>query len=620
MKIKTNIGDFLQCGTRMEKDHAVITFEVTTNSPVSIEIYDKHTLEKTGEAVLDNRYRIGRLFSAEIYGIDFANSGYMLCRDGRCEPDSYAPVLYGREIWRDEKRPERGYKVLSGFPSTGFDWKKDEHPFIPPEDMVMYKLHLRGYTMKHGLKEESRGNYRGVMQRLSELKSMGFTTLEFLPLYEFEEFRYRMKSEMIPGKRMQLIPDKPYGINYWGYGPAYYFAPKSSYFGGENADIHLKEMVRKIHAEGMEIIPVFSFAPECSDNYIIDCLNYWVREYHVDGAHLVGMGLPVERIAEEPHLGRAKIFYDQYPAEVLAREKKYGQKHLFQYDGGLMYPIRRLQNHMDGSIIELANTMKRQAESYSYVNYAANNNGFTLYDVFSYSEKHNMENGEDNTDGENYNLSHNYGQEGETKNKVILQNRMKNVRMALATVFLSQGIPLVLSGDEVLNTQEGNNNAYCQDNETGWVTFSRKKRNLALRQYIKDLIAFRKEHTVISNPRPMEMTDYRHMGAPDLSYHGREPWTMWLSDDKKSIGILFFSRYARNENEEDVMLCFNYYFGDDSFALPKLPGKRKWYYVTNTGEDTFLPEEEPLKNQTIIRVPGGTLTILVGKLPEKQKK
>jgi glycogen operon protein len=264
---------------------------------------------------------------------------------------------------------------------------------------------------------------------------------------------------------------------------------------------------------------------------------------------------------------------------------------------------------MDGSIIEFANMMKRQNEAYGFVNYAANNNGFTLRDVYSYSEKHNDSNGEENRDGDNYNFSHNYGQEGETKSKAIQNIRITHIRTALTTVLTGQGIPLLLAGDEAGNSQQGNNNAYCQDNELAWTEFSRQKRFRELRKFTKNMIAFRKEHKVLSLPKPMEMSDYKHKGIPDLSYHGKEPWTMWLSDDMKSIGILYDGAYAGEES--DVMLLFNFYFGEDSFALPKLNGRRKWYEIMNTTDGEF--KSVLLKNQKEQIVPGGSVTILVGK-------
>ena len=208
--------------------------------------------------------------------------------------------------------------------------------------------------------------------------------------------------------------------------------------------------------------------------------------------------------------------------------------------------------------------MKRQHSAYSFVNFAAQTaNGFSLWDVYTYSEKHNEANGEDNTDGNNYNFSHNYGVEGETNSRTVLNFRFRHVRSALAAAILGQSVPMICAGDEIGNTQFGNNNAYCQDNETGWVTFSRKAANKKLKEYTRDLIAFRKAHKILAYPEPMQMTDHKHKGMPDLSYHGKEPWIMWLSDNMRSIGMFYNGDYGINGKEEDVMLLFNFYFQEE---------------------------------------------------------
>jgi glycogen operon protein len=170
-----------------------------------------------------------------------------------------------------------------------------------------------------------------------------------------------------------------------------------------------------------------------------------------------------------------------------------------------------------------------------------------------------------------------------------------------------------LSGDEVINSQSGNNNPYCQDNEIGWVNFSNKKSAVKFREYVKAIIRFRKEHDILTKDTPMALNDYKHVGIPDLSYHGREPWIMGIGAEKKAIGIYYSGQYSKTKNKEDVMLLYNFYYDSEEFAAPKLSGKKKWYYVTNTADDTFLPADEPLKDQTKVIVPGGTVTILVGK-------
>lgn len=613
MDLKLKLGKFDRFGAVNIAEGIQFTFSVSTLIEPAILLFDIEKKKMCEKILLGEEYRRGLVYSVIVSGIDAEKYCYLLERDGSVAVDEYAYTIIGREKWNNTKRFEEDYRVYGGFSSKKYNWK-NENKYIAPDDMVIYKLHLRGYTMQQGLAESSTGTYRGIIRRLSEIRDFGITTIEFQPIYEFEDLRYKSESIINKSGQLEVKNSESFGVNFWGYGKGNYFAPKASYFGGENVCNHAKEMIDAIHGKDMEIIMEMSFAEECTDDFIIACLRFWVSEYHVDGFHLVGMGLPIERIVSDRFLAATKIFYDHFPYDLLEKEKTSAYKHLFVYDDAFIYPLRKLQNHMEGSIIEFANIMKRQHSAYSFVNFAAQTaNGFSLWDVYTYSEKHNEANGEDNTDGNNYNFSHNYGVEGETNSRTVLNFRFRHVRSALAAAILSQSVPMICAGDEIGNTQFGNNNAYCQDNETGWVTFSRKAANKKLKEYTRDLIAFRKAHKILAYPEPMQMTDHKHKGMPDLSYHGKEPWIMWLSDNMRSIGMFYNGDYGINGKEEDVMLLFNFYFQEEPFTLPSLNDDKKWYFVTNTSDEVFINEKEPLCNQKLLMVPGGSLTILVGK-------
>ncbi len=611
MKKNTRVGDFQTFGVTVDHNGgAMFTFEVQTRELPQILLFDRTTKALVATIDLSEDHAFGRVYSIYVEGYSWERLCYLLKRDGDVVVDPYAPVTVGRETWMDEERISDGYRIYGGFPSRDFHWKsKNVH--IRPNDMVIYKLHLRGFTMANGLSATKRGNYRGIIAKLPYLKDLGVTSVEFLPLYDFEEIRYQYHYELNEDRKTVKVAEEPIGTNYWGYGAANYFAPKASYFGGKNPDVHMKEMVDAIHEAGMEIIMEISYVTETSKDVIVDNLIYWIREYHIDGFHLLGMDLPIKRIVNNAFLGSVKIFYDQFPMDLLLAENE--PKHLFVTNDEFIYPLRRLQNHFDGNVAELSNYMRRQGDGYGFINYAASNTGFTLWDAYSYGEKHNEGNGEDNADGNNYNCSHNRGCEGESANRLINQARITAMRTAFACIFLSQGVPMIYAGDEIANTQSGNNNPYCQDNEIGWTLFSRRKLPKQLREYVRQLIAFRRTHTVVSSTTPMRMTDYWHSGMPDLSYHGREPWIMGIGEEKKALGILYNGYYTESREEEDVMVCLNFYFGEETFALPRLLNDRRWYLVSNTGMTEWLPEEEPLANQASIVVPGGTISILVGK-------
>jgi len=615
--MKITIGDFKEFGAIINDKKATFTFAVSTMEPCKVHLFDDRTKKEVQVIDVPTSYRKGLVYSVCVSGISFEHLCYLIERDGELTMDEYARVVVGREKWMDESRFEHDYRVYGGFLHAMDDWDV-EHEEIAPEDVILYKLHMRGFTMEHGVSASRKGNFRGFLQRLDELCDMGVNTLEFMPLYEFEEVRYHSHLAVGENQKTYTVYHKPYGTNYWGYGPGCYFAPKSSYFGGPTADLNMKEMIREIHSRGMEIIMEISFEEYTPEDNVVDALLFWFKEYHVDGFHLLGANLPMERICRNPYLGTAKLFYNNFPQHLLYEDD--GPKHLFVYDDQFLYPMRRLQNHMDGSVSEFTNLMRRQGEHFGFVNYAACNTGFTLWDVYSYGEKHNDLNGEDNTDGNNYNCSNNHGFEGESNNRVINKVRLTCVRTALATVLFSQGIPMIMSGDEILNSQRGNNNPYCQDNSIGWVNFNHKKLPKEMREYVKHLIAFRKTHTTLASPLPMHFTDYKHLGMPDISYHGREPWIMGIGAEKKAIGILYNGLYGENGQEEDVMLCFNFYYGEETFALPKLTEKRQWHLVSNTSTGEWDDASPALQNQSAIIVSGGSLSILVGRPAPETKK
>ncbi len=612
MKKQITIGHFTRFGAIIKDNIAEFTFETKTDQRAFILLYDRHSKKQTARIAVPEDYSIGRVYSIRISGYSWERLCYLLEKDGDICMDEYACSVVGRETWMDESRSKSNYRVYGGFCLGEYTWKETRKAILP-QDMVLYKLHLRGITMQNGLGTGKRGNYKGIIQKLPQWKELGITSLEFLPIYDFEEIKYQFHYKLDENRKTMMVAEDPIGTNFWGYGKADYFAPKASYFGARDADIHMKQMVEAIHNAGMEIIMEMSFVPGIKEDRIINCLRYWVMEYHIDGFHLLGMGLPVEQIAEDAFLGKTKIFYDNFPEEVLMSQSQ--PAHLFVTNDEFIYPLRKLQNHLDGSIAELSNYLRRQGNGYSFVNYAASNTGFTLWDAYSYGEKHNDGNGEDNCDGSNYNCSHNYGCEGQTANRIINRNRMTAVRTALCAVFTAQGVPMIMAGDEAGNTQSGNNNPYCQDNEVGWVTYSRRKLPKELAKYVANLIKFRREHSILSNPLPMKMNDYKHTGMPDLSYHGRQPWIMGIGEEKKALGILYNSAYGRDPEEEDVMVCFNFYYGEESFALPRLRQNRKWYFVTNSGLNEWMPDEEPMQDQGYCAVPGGTITILIGKEP-----
>lgn len=612
-------GDFSEFGTRVDGKRCTFTFSVKTDSVPAIILYDAATKKELISFDIPYSMRLGHVYSVTIEGFDFSKLFYSIKTDEKQTLDIYARRIIGREKWNDVERFEKGYEVFSGFSANTYEWKH-ESPLIPPEELILYKLHMRGFTMKFPkIPASHRGNYKGLMDTLPYLKDFGFNAIELMPVYEFEDIRFRSHLAMDKEGNTVTVHEEPYGVNYWGYGDGNYFAPKASYFGGaDDPAYHMKELVDLVHSLSMKLILEFSFVNRPIDDVILDALIYWVKEYRVDGFHLLGDGLPIKRITENPYLNGTMIIYNNFPFDVLMNERPQN-KHLFVTDDAFQYPLRRLQNHMDGNAAEFSDILRRQEKGYSYINYAASNTGMTLYDAYCFGEKHNEANGESNRDGNNYNASSNQGFEGETKNRVANRIRRTAVRTALLSVMTGSSVPMIFAGDASLNSQSGNNNPYCQDNPLGWTDYGKKKISYEMRDYLKKLIAFRKKHTVLSRKEPFRFSDYLHVGLPDISYHGREPWIMGIGNEKKALGILFAGAYGRSE-EDDVMLLFNFYYGEETFALPVLPESRKWMFVNNTGDPdfTFYEEGVLLEDQKSTIVKGGTATILIGKKEDNE--
>lgn len=601
-------GDFGLFGARCTDDSIIFTYATQTNTKTYINIYDNKTYRLIDTIDITKQYRLGRVCSVEVFGLCASDICYLIYRDGRETMDEYATKIVGRNIWDDKTRSDNDYKVYAAIACDNYTFNYDKVS-IAPKDMIIYKLHMRGYTMQHHLNRWDKGNYKGLIKCLDEIADLGITSIEFQPIYEFEEIALKESSVVDEHYQTTNIITDTGKINYWGYNNGHYFAPKASYFGGDNASSNMKYMVDEIHRRGLEVIMEIAYDERVDLDVMVSSLIFWVREYRIDGIHILGNNLPIDRIVKNPYLADTKIFYHMYPYETLMDEKF--DKHLFIYNDEFLYALRSLQNHFDGYIAELANNTKRQNTHYGFVNYAANSNGFTLFDSFAYGEKHNEANGEDNRDGNNYNCSNNYGCEGKTNNKTINMMRLNNIKTAICAVMLSQAIPLILAGDEVGNSQMGNNNVYCQDNEVGWVDFPKTKYAVAIREFTKRMIQFRKDNPLIRLEEPMHMNDYHHTGIPDLSYHGKEPWMMGIGDEKKALGVLYTGEYSLADNKDDILVCYNFHYDEERFALPRLIGNKKWYMLLNTtGEFTDISY---LEDQHYILVPGGSITILLGK-------
>lgn len=622
MSLVVKEGNYLSLGTSITKNQVTFTLECEKEDPCRIVLISKSTQEKEYIDVPAD-FCMGSIRSLTVSGLNPQDYNYLYEINGKEQLDPYARVIVGREKWNDSARKNKKYKLIGGFDTNSIVWGEDKSPEIPKSQMIMYKLHVRGFSMASKTAGKTKGTFAAVKNKIPYLKDLGITTVELMPIYEFEEMPIQKELEVPDYVKWQsdaedmiqpqILNKEAKKINYWGYGEGNYFAVKAAYASEpKKASSEFKKLVKTLHENGMECVIEMYFPATVSSNMILEALHFWVREYHIDGIHIMGEQLPMMTIIQDPLLARTKIFAADFMGyEDLCRR----YKNLYIYKEEYQYGARQLLNHYDCDIREFVNQQKKQSEKFGYVNYIANNNGFTLADVFAYADKHNEANGENNTDGSDYNLSNNYGIEGPTRKRFINETRKARIRNAFMMLMLAQGVPLIMAGDEFGNTQEGNNNAYCQDNEIGWVNWSQFAKTKEDRELLKKVIAFRKEHGLIAKDVPYKFNDYRSTGAPDLSYHGEYAWIAQVDPGRKSLGMLYAGAYAaEGQDNSDIYVGYNFYSEETMLALPKLAKKKNWYLKMDSADkDVILDEEQFLEEQNYVTVSPHSICLLLGK-------
>ena len=670
MKYTIQEGNYEKMGVWYSNKKAIFTFHAEKEDDCAVVLTHKETKERT---VIEapHEYCFGSLRSVAISGVQMKEYYYAYLINGEEILDDYAPAIAGREVWNDSSRAAVDYKVYGTVVEEGFSWRGDRHPEIPSRQMLMYKLHIRGFSMDRRMR--AKGTFGAVERQIPYLKGLGITTVELMPVYEFEEVPIPEEEpklpdyitweedaqDLIPKTIMNTKPEKK--LNYWGYSDGNYFAVKASYAQvPENAAQEFKHLVRSLHENGMECVVEMYF--EGTDhNLILDALHYWVKEYHVDGFHLIGPDIPSVEIIKDVTLSRTKFFYMD-PPPIASPQKKY--ERLFVYKEEYQYPARKVLNHINANLAQFVEQQRKQGEGYGYINFVASNNGFTLADCFMYNDKHNEANGEDNLDGDSWNFSSNCGMEGPSRRKKLMNIRRKQWRNAMAMILLAQGVPLIWSGDEFGNSQNGNNNAYCQDNPVGWVNWKSAAAMRPYEDFLTKMIAFRKEHPILAPEEPFTFADHKGSGFPDLSYHGSHAWISDADYGSMSVGMLYNGAYApdaekkaadgkalmaertaedttakaeqsaaeeaaemtrqpvaavdaaaeQDEAHEDLYIAYNFYSEETKLALPQLGRKKNWYLLMNTDlEEPWLAEPEELGKHQYLTAPAQSICILIGK-------
>ncbi len=629
-KFKINNGQPYPLGASLNADGSINFSMVNdTNEECGIILY-KNGVEQGKRILFDRGCRVGNIFCAQIEGIDSTKYEYNFFVGDKVVADTYARRIVGNEKWRsgEFKRPF----LRGSFYKGQFDWEGTTQLHIPYSECIMYCCNVRGFTKHSSSKVKHKGTFEGIVEKIPHLKELGINCLELMPAYEFEECEWdnvesiamkhtiQYQVEHIGERIDDEIEPMPHKLNCWGYKEAFYFAPKASYAASDDASLEFKHMVRELHKNGIEVIMQFYFPPNIKQGYILEILKHWMIEYRVDGFHLKGERVPMTLIATEPLFAQTKLMCEGFNLDEIYPDKGVPQfKNLGYYGDGFMIDMRRYLKGDYGMVGSFQYRMRNYDKHCGVVNYMANYYGFTLADLVSYDYKHNEANGEDNADGTDYNCSWNCGAEGASRKKAIKELRRKQIKNALSFLLLSQGTPLIYSGDEFGNSRNGNNNCYCQDNEIGWVDWSGMTKNAEIFEYAKSLIAFRKSHPMVHYDGEMSMLDRFGCGYPDLSYHSEEAWKLRMDDNNnRQIGVMYCGRGLDGESADYIYIACNMHWYSHRFALPSIAGF-EWVKVFETDQNTIVTDSE--RNTGYVDILPRSVSVLVGrKLPETVKK
>ena len=626
-------------------------------------------------------YRIGDTYSMLVFDIKPDEFEYAFSFDGPYEPakgllfneenvllDPYSRAVTGQRKWGEKPEGGKDFEYRARVVKSSFDWgniKQLEQPF---EDLVIYEIHVRGYTKDKSSGVSAPGTFAGLKDKIPYLKDLGINAVELMPIFEFDEME---SARVVDGVQL---------YNYWGYNTVSFFAPNTSYAFNEEHNHEgdeLKSLIKALKENGIEVIldvvfnhtaegnemgPCFSFkgidnnvyymlTPDahyynfsgCGNvmncnhpvvrSFIINCLRHWAIEYRVDGfrfdlASILGRdqnGAPManppilESLAFDPVLGKMKLIAEAWDAGGLYQVGSFPSWNRWaEWNGRYRDDMRSFLKGDDGMAGNAITRITGSRDLYSpesrghkaSVNFLTCHDGFTLYDLYSYNEKHNEKNGWNNTDGDNNGHSWNCGAEGETDDPNVNGLRRRLIKNAFAALLCSRGPAMFFAGDEFCNTQFGNNNAYCQDNIISWLDWGRLEEFKEIHDFVRHMIQFRKEHPILR-----KMTKPSSCQFPEISVHNGTPFNASTDYKTKLIGIMYAGRNEEDKEDDIVFYCMNAYWEPLVMQLPVLPNGKHWHVDTNTNAEYFDGEDFTEKTELLgvntIRVPARTTIILV---------
>lgn len=582
--------------------------------------------------------------------------------------DPYSRAVTGQRKWGEKPEGGKDFEYRARVVKSSFDWcniKQLEQPF---EDLVIYETHVRGYTKDKSSGVSAPGTFAGLKDKIPYLKDLGINAVELMPIFEFDEME---SARVVDG--VQLYNYWGYNtVSFFAPNTSYAFNDEHNHEGDELKSLikALKEngievildVVFNHTAEGNEMGPCFSFkgidnnvyymlTPDahyynfsgCGNvmncnhpvvrSFIIDCLRHWAIEYRVDGfrfdlASILGRdqnGAPManppilESLAFDPVLGKMKLIAEAWDAGGLYQVGSFPSWNRWaEWNGRYRDDMRSFLKGDDGMAGNAITRITGSRDLYSpesrghkaSVNFLTCHDGFTLYDLYSYNEKHNEKNGWNNTDGDNNGHSWNCGAEGETDDPNVNGLRRRLIKNAFAALLCSRGPAMFFAGDEFCNTQFGNNNAYCQDNIISWLDWSRLEEFKEIHDFVRHMIQFRKEHPILR-----KMTKPSSCQFPEISVHNGTPFNASTDYKTKLIGIMYAGRNEEDTEDDIVFYCMNAYWEPLVMQLPVLPNGKHWHVDTNTNAEYFDGEDFTAKTELLgvntIRVPARTTIILV---------
>lgn len=583
-------------GVNISEAGVQFCFSCCYKKSVLLCIYDMTGKELLKVDMLQYRY-MGNVFSVLINGLNADEIKYHYLVDDKYIADPYMVNSENKHKW-GEVYTELSQNMAT-LPNANYNWDDDVKLNIPYEEVIAYSLHVRGFTKHSSSKIQHKGTYKGIVDKIKYLNDLGINQLILMPAYDFEETLVVDSPFSMSDKNKGEVDTK---INYWGFTKANYYLPKPEYSYSDDFVNEYKDMIKSLHSSGIEVIMQMYFPEEFNKHNINDVLKFWIINYHVDGFMIMGSDIDCAQICSDPCFADIKLYY-QYD---LSNYSMAGYPAVINDD--YKNCVRKFAKGDDDSASGFIYMITRSVGKSAPINYLASYEGFTLYDTVSFDYKHNEDNGEDNRDGNNHNNSWNCGVEGITRKNSVNLLRLKQLKNMFTMLLTSQAVPMILSGDEFMNSQKGNNNAYCQDNEIGWVNWNSTAASKELYEYVKNLIKFRKNNKLLRLGHELTFNADDERGFPEISLHSEQAWFYKDAGYVKNIGLML---HMADETDGFIYLAYNMHWNNHDFGLPRLPKGYKWDCVINTDhDDSDKINKLLIERQDEINVPARTSIIL----------